>query len=242
MNQPDLKSKYYIKTTYGGYNRCILIDPKTGSVLPNCVGYAFGRFMQLGSVTSCKLPICNAEDWWANSGAYEHGQEPRVGAVMCWRKGKTGTGSDGAGHVCIVEEVFPDGSVRTSESNYGGAIWFSKIRKKPYPIAGQSFQGFIYNPFVQNKKPIDEIARDVIAGKYGNGMIRRARLEAAGYDAAAVQQAVNRIMRGEDLEKIARDVIAGKYGNGQTRKIRLEAAGFNYLEVQRKVNELLNKR
>lgn len=197
VQKPDLKSKYFIKTSYGGYNKCILIDPKTGSVLPNCCGFAYGEFMRLGSVTSCKLPTCNAEDWWANSGAYEHGQEPRVGAVMCWRKGKTGTGSDGAGHVAVVEKVNPDGSVETSESNYGGTVWFTKTRRKPYPIAGQTFQGFIYNPYIkeEEKKPVEEVAREVIAGKWGNGVTRRIRLQAAGYNYLEVQKEVNRILK-----------------------------------------------
>ena len=36
---PSSTNKYYIKTTKGGYNRCIQIQ-SDGSVLPNCVGYA----------------------------------------------------------------------------------------------------------------------------------------------------------------------------------------------------------
>lgn len=40
---PDETNKYYIKTTYKGYNKCILIDYLTGSVLPNCTGYSWGR-------------------------------------------------------------------------------------------------------------------------------------------------------------------------------------------------------
>ena len=41
------------------------------------------------------------------------------------------------------------------------------------------------------KKTIAEIAKEVIAGKWGNGADRKKRLEAAGYDYNAVQQAVN---------------------------------------------------
>ena len=36
---PDGDNLYYIKTTKGGYNRCIQIQ-SDGSVLPNCTGYA----------------------------------------------------------------------------------------------------------------------------------------------------------------------------------------------------------
>ena len=44
------------------------------------------------------------------------------------------------------------------------------------------------------KKNIDQVAREVIAGKWGNGEDRRKRLEAAGYDYAAVQARVNQLL------------------------------------------------
>lgn len=44
-------------------------------------------------------------------------------------------------------------------------------------------------------KTVDELAREVIAGKWGNGSERKQRLTAAGYDAAAVQQRVNTLLR-----------------------------------------------
>lgn len=42
--------------------------------------------------------------------------------------------------------------------------------------------------------PIDEIAREVIRGDWGNGADRRNRLIAAGYDYAAVQARVNELL------------------------------------------------
>lgn len=42
-------------------------------------------------------------------------------------------------------------------------------------------------------KSIDELAREVLQGKWGNGAERKKRLEAAGYDYAAVQKKVNRL-------------------------------------------------
>ena len=44
-------------------------------------------------------------------------------------------------------------------------------------------------------KTTDEIAREVIAGKWGNGAERKTRLTAAGYDAAAVQARVNILLK-----------------------------------------------
>nr|WP_317413904.1 N-acetylmuramoyl-L-alanine amidase [uncultured Solibaculum sp.] len=48
----------------------------------------------------------------------------------------------------------------------------------------------------QPSKSVDEIAREVIAGKWGNGSQRKERLTAAGYDYAAVQAKVNELMGG----------------------------------------------
>ena len=44
-------------------------------------------------------------------------------------------------------------------------------------------------------KTVDQLAREVIAGKWGNGTERKQRLTAAGYDAAAVQKQVNILLR-----------------------------------------------
>ena len=45
------------------------------------------------------------------------------------------------------------------------------------------------------RKSIDEIAREVIRGKWGNNPERKRRLESAGYDYNAVQKRVNQLMK-----------------------------------------------
>lgn len=45
------------------------------------------------------------------------------------------------------------------------------------------------------RKSVNQIAKEVIAGKWGNGPERRRRLRAAGYDATSVQREVNRLLR-----------------------------------------------
>lgn len=44
------------------------------------------------------------------------------------------------------------------------------------------------------KKSVDEVAKEVIAGKWGNGDARKEALVAAGYDYSAVQAAVNKLL------------------------------------------------
>lgn len=46
-------------------------------------------------------------------------------------------------------------------------------------------------------KTIEEIAREVIAGKWGNGATRKIKLTEAGYNYASVQTVVNEILRGK---------------------------------------------
>lgn len=45
------------------------------------------------------------------------------------------------------------------------------------------------------KKSVDEIAREVIAGKWGNGATRKQKLASAGYDYSAVQKRVNELLK-----------------------------------------------
>ena len=49
--------------------------------------------------------------------------------------------------------------------------------------------------FGSTEKNVDELAREVIAGKWGNGQDRKNRLTAAGYNYRAVQDRVNEILR-----------------------------------------------
>lgn len=52
-----------------------------------------------------------------------------------------------------------------------------------------------YNQIQQKVKSVDELAKEVIAGKWGNGDERKKKLIAAGYDYAAVQRKVNELLK-----------------------------------------------
>ena len=45
-----------------------------------------------------------------------------------------------------------------------------------------------------SKKSIDELAKEVIRGDWGNGTERKEKLTAAGYDYATVQKRVNEML------------------------------------------------
>lgn len=98
-------------------------------------------------------------------------------------------------------------------------------------------------------KSIHELAQEVIAGNWGNNPDRANRLRAAGYDPAAVQAEVNRILGGggspapapdrKTNEQLADEVLRGVWGNGDERRRRLTEAGYNYDAVQTVVNQRL---
>ena len=91
------------------------------------------------------------------------------------------------------------------------------------------------------KKSVDEIAREVIDGKWYTGAARKSALTKAGYDYAEVQKKVNELLSGKkSVDEIAREVIEGKWYTGAARKSALTKAGYDYAEVQKKVNELLS--
>ena len=99
-----------------------------------------------------------------------------------------------------------------------------------------------HNTEVTPDVSVDTVAREVIAGKWGNGDTRRKLLTEAGYEYDTVQSKVNALLSGKELKsngEIAREVIAGKWGNGDTRKQKLTTAGYDYYAIQELVNQIL---
>lgn len=121
---------------------------QSGYGMPNCTCYAWGRFKEiLGSKP--KLSLSNAENWWAHKDGYERGQTPRLGAVICWRKGRAGVSGDGAGHVGVVEQIIGN-KIVVSMSSWKGTRWYLRtFTIGSYNYSGLVFQGFIYNPAVK---------------------------------------------------------------------------------------------
>ena len=161
-------------------------------------------------------------------------------------------------HVGIVKAVSGD-KIITLESNVDGwgADWAgtSSFKSKTRSITDSTMYAF-YRPHWKNegissggkassKKTTDEIAREVIIGKWGVGAERKTRLTSAGYNYSAVQGKVNELMSSgkstakKSVEELAREVIAGRWGNGADRCSRLTAAGYDYYSVQNRVNEIL---
>lgn len=94
------------------------------------------------------------------------------------------------------------------------------------------------------QKSVDEIATEVIQGKWGNGKERITRLNEAGYDSVVVQKRVDEMLHktpAKTNDEIAKEVIQGKWGNGRTRTTKLKEAGYNPTEIQKIVDTMLQK-
>lgn len=150
-------NKYYIRTVSGGYNPAISgypTDP-TANVLSNCVGYACGRFNEIGGYKKCKYPIhCNAENFIERAQALGLviSTKPVPGGIMVWQYG-TLSGVDGCGHVEVVEEIIDENTIYTSASNYGAETFYnakrSNLNGRWGMAKGFKFRGCIVNPAVK---------------------------------------------------------------------------------------------
>lgn len=292
LTAPSKSDKNFIHYSKGGYNTCIMIDKSTGSVLPNCVGYAQGRLLEIlgKKAVNWKLPACNAEDWFetAQKNGFKTGQTPKLGAIAVFRAGTTHNGSDGAGHVAVVEEIKSNGDIVVSQSAYGGTeFYLSTITKASGYMynSNRPFLGFIYCG-IEFEQPIPA-SENIVAGKkvalnntpcyssetakeaYGtktgtfylwdnvvrNGRIRItnavSRVGVAGQvtcwinidDVSLSASATTTTSKPQpvlkSVDEVAREVIAGKWGNGADRKARLTQAGYDYSAVQVRVNQLM---
>ncbi len=164
LTAPSYENPYFIHTSYGGLNECILIE--NNSVLPNCVGYAWGRAYEILG-TRPNLSKGNANTFFnynKNGGYYPYGQEPRAGAVLSW-------GCYTYGHVAVVEKV-ENGIVTISQSSYGGERFNTKSGTEAQ-IEGMlpDFHGYIYlGDFDTNNPPKTQL--DEITGQTGSVKVR----------------------------------------------------------------------
>jgi murein L,D-transpeptidase YcbB/YkuD len=146
---PDKSNKFYIAKSEGGLNPCIAKPAGSPLRFANCVFYAAGRFAE---ITGIWLKSTNAENFV--SVAKEMGltvsDKPQPGAIAVWAKGKIGDGSDGAGHVAVVEIINQSGSIVTSESGWNAKKEFWTQTRKNDGNWGQGsayrFIGFILPP------------------------------------------------------------------------------------------------
>lgn len=121
---------------------------------------------------------------------------PKVGDILFydWQDSGVGDNRGWSDHVGIVETVNANNIV-VIEGNINDAVG----RRIVY-IDGKHIRGYgvpkYDDPLIkENGDYVDEIAKEVIAGKWGNGARRKMKLAEAGYDYATVQRRVNELLR-----------------------------------------------
>lgn len=165
-------------------------------------------------------------------------EKPRTGDIVIfdWHKNAW------MDHIGIVEKL-SGSKVTVIEGNTSKRVARRVYNWNDWRVAGYARPNY---PTIGKKpsKSIEDLAREVIAGKWGNGSERNEKLKKAGYDAVLVQKEVNRQLSHSKApfksnQTIAREVLKGKWSNGSKRKESLEKAGYDYQAIQKIVNQLL---
>jgi hypothetical protein len=212
---------------------------KYGGNGPNefdCSGFTKWVHQQFG------ISIPRTAEAQSNSGSASNGA---VGDIVCFGSPCYHVGICVGNGYCIHASTPGDVVKKTLMQYIDKTIRFRRYSKgsggsaprpAPAPAPQNSLSG----------KSTEQLAREVLAGKYGNGDARKNALGSRYYE---VQARVNEICRGgssggsapqnsisgKSTEQLAREVLAGKYGNGDARK---NALGSRYYEVQARVNEI----
>lgn len=257
LTRPTTGNKYYITQAKGGYSQAIegkvkatgKPDPQC-NVLSNCVGYAYGRFNEIGGYNACKYLVpTNAENFPEHRTGMAIGTEPQLGAVIVWQKGATLSGSDGAGHVAVVEKIFDDGSILISQSGWNSSVFWTAVHRKgadgnwiegddySWMKGNYKFRCFIYNPAVKesdfiitmidlkkgstSKALVKELQQQLnMAGNYG--------LAEDGSFGPATEAAVKDF---QQKNKLAVDGIAGPATRTALKNLLTRPAGVDDLTI-----------
>lgn len=176
------------------------------------------------------VELAKAKGIWVEDDAYV--PKPGDAVIYDWQDDGKGDNKGVPDHVGIVERV--DGNSMTIIE---GNRPVGHVARHTLAVNGRYIRGFItpkYSAMAEPEKTVTEIAREVIDGKWGNGAERKRRLTEAGYDYAAVQAEVNRLLKG-DKPKMQRAKsfsvkVAKKYTAKTTVPLRY-GAGNGYQSV-----------
>lgn len=175
----------------------------SGSSFPWCM-----TFIQWIYKDSGLLPIKTASCSALYNEFKKRGQivkDPQPGDIVFF---KWNTSNYPCQHVGLVVSVggssiiTVEGNTSVTSNDNGGSVM---KRQRPRNKSIVAFARPAYEnvpsqpqtPVNEPKKTVDEVAREVIKGKWGSGAERRQKLTAAGYNYAEVQNRVNQIMKGK---------------------------------------------
>ena len=173
-------------------------DPWCGEFVSACAIQAFGKttakkYFPLSAACVYIINEAKKKNIWVESDKYI----PEAGDWILYDWDDTGKGDNKnkPDHVGIVE-YYKAGYIHVIEGDK-----HDKCARRKLCIDGKYIRGFVtpdYDSIKVKKsdKTNEKIAKEVIAGKWGNGRERKERLTAAGYDYNKIQSIVNELLKG----------------------------------------------
>lgn len=147
---------------------------------------------------------------WIENDAYI----PSPGDVIFydWQDSGSGDNSGWPDHVGIVETV-SGSTITVIEGNKSNAVGRRTLQVNGKYIRGYGVpkysSGAVTTAPATPAKTVDELAQEVLDGKWGNSTDRKERLTAAGYDYSAVQAKVNALVKKQEAAPVYYTVKSG---------------------------------
>lgn len=143
----------------------------------------------IGTECGCEqhVKIFREKGIWIEDGTIT----PKPGYLIVYNWNQNRQPNDGySDHIGVVESVSGN-TIACIEGNKGKAV-----ARREIPVGWGYIRGYAAPRYESSgKKSLDQVAKEVIDGKWGNGPERRKKLEGAGYSYAAVQKRVNELLR-----------------------------------------------
>lgn len=185
----------------------------------SAVAIKLGYFDIIPTECSCQKMI----ELFKKIGCWRENEDytPKAGDIIFydWQDDGKGDNQGWTDHVGIVEKV-SGGKITVIEGNYDDSV-----KRRSISVNGKYIRGYgvpkydaeVISKVETTKKTIDEIAKEVIADKWGKGDARKQKLLAKGYDPVAVQVLVNQILHSGYYDKYTGtskqiDVVLRKIG------------------------------
>lgn len=203
------------KQIIADYNKACAKGREMYNDTPWCAGFVGAVAQETGNELKDGLGVpvdcsCgNMIDMAKKAGIWEENDAytPRKGDIVMYDWKDNGSGDDTIGHdhTGVVSSVTAK-QFKVVEGNKTKAVdGVDGVATRTMNINGKNIRGFITPKFADEvetpseeptkpSKSIDEVAREVIEGKWGNNPERKQRLIAEGYDYNAVQAKVNEIL------------------------------------------------
>lgn len=149
-----------------------------------------------------------------------------------WQDNGVGDNKGHSDHVGIVE-VVSGNTITVIEGNKNCAVERRTIAVNGKYIRGYGVPKYDAEPVAT--KSIEEIAKEVLEGKWGNGTARKTNLTKAGYDYAKVQAEVNKLVNGTNTTSAPKVNYFTKYnGNSASIVTALNSIGATSTYAYRK--------